>query len=72
MPFGDIFGDIGVLGGPFCGSGGTPGSLRRAIAFKDRWSLSRPPLFERFLSRKGAEKATKMELKSVKNPSKIQ
>ena len=67
-----FFGVIGVLGGPSWGSGGTPGSLRRAIALKDRWCLLASPHFKRFWRPKGAQKASKMELKSVKNPSKIQ
>ena len=45
VPIGDVLGDIGVLWGPFCESGCAPGSLRRAIAFKDQWSLSPSPLF---------------------------
>ena len=42
---GSHFGVLGVPWGPFWGSGGAPGRLRRAMAFKDpRWH-SRPPLF---------------------------
>ena len=58
---------LGVLGCPFLGSGGAPGRLRRAMAFKDPWWLLAPRHFERFWRSKGAQKAPKMEPKSVKN-----
>ena len=45
----------------------------RALSLKETPSgLSLSPLFGRLLSRKGAQKAPKMELKSVKNPAKNQ
>ena len=62
-----ILGVLGCCGGPFWGSGGAPGRLRRAIASKDRWSLLAPPHFKRFWRPKGAQKAPQMELKSVTN-----
>ena len=60
----------GCLWGSFWVSWGTPGGLWRAVCSKDPWCLSRPPLFGRFLSRNGAPKASKMKLKSIKNPFK--
>ena len=53
--------------GVFWGSGGAPGRLRRAMAFKDPWWLLASRHFERFWRSKGAQKAPKMELKSIKN-----
>ena len=35
-----ILGVFGCWGGQFWGSGGAPGRLRRAMAFKDLWCLS--------------------------------
>ena len=64
---GFILGVLGCCGDPFWRSGGAPGRLRRAIASKDRWSLLAPTHFKRFGRLKGAQKAPKMELKSVKN-----
>ena len=64
---GVILGVLGCCGGPFWGSGGAPGRLRRAMAFKDPWCLLAPRHFQRFWRSKGAQKAPKMELKSVKN-----
>ena len=64
---GVILGVLGCCGGPFWGSGGAPGRLRRAMAFKDPWWLLASRHFERFWRSKGAQKASKMELKSVKN-----
>ena len=55
-----------MLWGSFWGSGGAPGRLRRAMAFKDPWWLLAPRHFERFRRSKGAQKAPKMDLKSVK------
>ena len=62
-----ILGVLGCCGGPFWGSGGAPGRLRRAMAFKDPWWLLTSPHFNVFLRPKGAQKAPKMELKSGKN-----
>ena len=62
-----ILGILGSRGGRFWGSGGAAGRLRRAIASKDPWSLSAPLPFWRFWRPKGAQKASKLELKSVKN-----
>ena len=59
---------LGVLGGcgvTFWGSGA--GHLRRAVVAKDRLPLSRSLLFNRFWRPKGAQKAFKMEVKSVKH-----
>ena len=67
LHLGVILGVLGCCGGPFWGSGGAPGRLRRAMAFKDPWWLLAPRHFERFWRSKGAQKAPKMELKSVKN-----
>ena len=58
---------LGFRGGPFWGSGGAPGPLRRAMAFKDPWCHLGPRHFDRFWRSKGAQKAPKMELESVKN-----
>ena len=68
---GGHFGVLGVPWGPFWGSGGAPGRLRRAMAFKDPWWLLAPRHFERFWRSKVARKAPKMELESVKNGVKI-
>ena len=65
--FGVILGVLGCCGGPFWGSGGAPGRLRRAMAFKDPWWHLASPHFNRFWRPKGAQKAPKMELKSVKH-----
>ena len=67
LHLGVILGVLGCCGGPFWGSGGAPGRLRRAIASKEPWSLLASPHFKRFWRPKGAQKAPKMELKSVKN-----
>ena len=43
---------LGCCGGPFCGSRGGPGHLRRAVVAKDRGSLSRPSPFLTILAPK--------------------
>ena len=58
---------LGCCGGPFWGSGGAPGRLRRAMAFKGPWCHLGSLHFERFWRSKGAQKPSKMELKSVKD-----
>ena len=58
---------LGCCGCPFWGSGGAAGRLGREIAFKDPWWLLASRHFERFWRSKGAQKPSKMELKSVKN-----
>ena len=58
---------LGCCGSPFWGSGGAPGRLRRAMAFKDPWCLLLARHFDRFWRSKGDQKAPNMELKSVKN-----
>ena len=45
---GVILGVLGCCGSPFWGSGGAPGRLRRAIAFKDPWCHLASRHFERF------------------------
>ena len=62
-----IWGPWSGLGSPFWGSGGTPGCVPRAVVAKDHFPLSRPPVFGRFSSRKGAQKAPTIKLKSIKN-----
>ena len=57
----------GVVGDPFWRSGGAPEGLRRAVVAKVRLPLSRPALFSRFWLPKGAQKAPKMEVKSITN-----
>ena len=42
---GVILGVLGCCGGPFCGSGGAPGHLRRAVVAKDRLLFRSPPFF---------------------------
>ena len=76
MYLGPAFGGLGVaLGVHFGGSGGTLGRLWRAGGSKDRLPKLRPLHFKRFWSPKGAQKGSKMELKSLtnrlKNPSKF-
>ena len=58
---------LGCCGGPFWGSGGGPGRLRRAMAFKDPWCHLGPRHFERFWCSKGAHRATKIVLNSLTN-----
>ena len=69
---GVILGVLRCCGNPFWGSGGAPGRLRRAMAFKDPWCLLGSPYFKRFWRPKGAQKAFNMELKSGKNGVKTQ
>ena len=64
---GVILGVLECCGSPFWGSGGAPGRLRRAMAFKDPWWLLASPHFNRFWRPEADQKAPKMELKSVKN-----
>ena len=55
---GVILGVLGCCGGPFWGSGGAPGRLRRAMAFKvPRWH-SWPPPFLTILAPKGCPKGS--------------
>ena len=63
---GIILGVLGCCGGPFWGSGGARGRLRRAMAFKDPWWLLAARHFKRLWRSKGAQKAPKMKLKSLK------
>ena len=65
--FGVILEVLGCCGGPFWGSGGASGRLRRAMAFKDPWCLLAARHFDRFWRSKGAQTAPKMDLKSFKN-----
>ena len=67
-----FWGSWGTPGRPFWGSGGTPGRLWRAGGCKDPICILALPHFRGFWRPKGALKAPKMELKSIKNPSKNQ
>ena len=53
---------LGCCGGPFWGSGGASGRLRRAMALKDPWSHLASHHFNRFWWPKRAQKAAEMEL----------
>ena len=66
-PLASILGSLGGLARPFWESGGTPGCLWRAGGSKDRLPKLAPHHFKRFRTPKGAQKASKMELKSFKN-----
>ena len=73
-PFGVILGFWGATRGHFVGLGvalggsrATLGHLRSAVCSKDLWCLLAAPHFKRFWRPKGAQKAPKMELNSVKH-----
>ena len=66
-PWASILGSWGSLGRAFWGSGDALGRVWRAVVAKDRLPKLAPHHFKRFWSPKGAQKAPKMDLKSLKS-----